>query len=246
MSKTNINIIDNTDVIEINSDTDSIQITDNTEMLNFTDSSEAIQVNDVNDEFIFVENTDNINFEILENTELLNFEVKETLIINSSGLKSSTGTFGYYFYTDSGNSLEIQQRQRLKIDGGGVIFNSLKLPFTDQLISQDQDGIIFQPFALNDVYTFEIRLRLIPSIINSKLTFEIDAGGTFGAIEERNTIINQDAGEETLLTYSFTVFTGQSFLDNGGKFWISSNQPIELIYADIRIFPLSTDNANLL
>ena len=90
-------------------------------------------------------------------------QIKSLFDASLSG--SEVTGFGYLFYAHGGtNQLVSNARSQLKVDGAGSEINKLKPPFTAHQFIIQSGGAVFQPFSLDNTYTIEVRLSIIPSL----------------------------------------------------------------------------------
>ena len=197
-------------------------------------------MNDVN--IIITENIENINIIVNEETNSIalnidesNEQVSITVSENiaSEGLASD---YGFAFYQHSiPQKFSAGVRKKLLINPSFEI-NQLRTPFNNHNFIQDEKLIARQ---VNDYVSLAVRFFVTSEIIDTVFRLELDIGGEFNSIEKPVIKTNVGAGEEDVITEFFVVFTGSTFIENGGEFFITSNSNLEITKMDIRLSPMS-------
>lgn len=91
------------------------------------------------------------------------------------------------------------------------------------------------PNNTSQVFDGRIIVEVTPTVSGSLLTLEIDraldgAANTALVYSEQIPLFRL---EKTTFTRLFTFFVSQSFLDNGGKFWVSCTDPVAITNASL-------------
>lgn len=147
--------------------------------------------------------------------------------------------FGYLFSIHGGGPQTLNVTpQNLEVDGASGI-NELKSPFTSHTFLEQDNGVLFRPLSVDNTYSVEVRLTLLPAAINTIFTLELDIGGTENVIEKRDVVLELGANVPHLLTLKLDFFTKNTFQANGGRFLVSASNSTVIQTADIRVFPRS-------
>lgn len=128
----------------------------------------------------------------------------------------------------------VSDRAPLKIDGQRTqgMFNTFDYPIWNPETSRITPGNVTQ------VFDGRIIFEATPSVGNSLLTLEIDrsADGSSTTALVFSKQIALLRLEKTTITEPFSFYTSQSFLNNGGKIWITCTDPVAITNASVYLF----------
>lgn len=119
--------------------------------------------------------------------------------------------------TISGNTRTLLTNNKL-----GADTNETYLP-SDTITWWNSTTNRFTPTNLGDAY--DVRLGIIANASGSNpyITFDLDVGGSIGIIWANTGVFARGAGVATRFTMSIPVFTLDTFLSNGGGFYITTS-----------------------
>lgn len=164
------------------------------------------------------------------------------VVATSVGIQGATGEpgtdYGWVFASRSTPAQPIFEgvRAEISIDPTSTIDRLKGLFAGHSFISENR----IQPRAVDDFILIEIRLEVTSTAMNTQLTIDLDIGGSFGIIERRDIVMPGSAGETLQVTPSaFAVFTGSTFLANGGAIYITATSDVTIDTVDFRILPES-------
>lgn len=176
--------------------------------------------------------------DVCSEINLMSVPIDDSVMAGTPGRAGND--YGFAFYKHSGDPQPVLAgvRTRLEITPSFVI-NNLHLPFADHSFIQDNKIV---PRAVNDVIEIAVRFHVTPEVIGAEFRLDLDIEGTFNNIERPVLKTNVDAGQTDVITTFIKVFTGDTFIANGGKFYITPTTNIEISQLDIRLFPTSVQS----
>jgi hypothetical protein len=93
----------------------------------------------------------------------------------------------------------------------------------------------FDPVKDGDFYVVRLGFTIKPQQNNRVLDFSLDIGGSIGVIYEDFKSLVKGAGTPTIVSEVIPVFTGSTFVTNGGSFFIKCNTRLEVYNLSILI-----------
>ena len=148
---------------------------------------------------------------------------------NFTELYKQTG-WGRYLdgtYT-SGSPLSISSGVRATLTNNAVNKLETQLPTG---VTTFFDETTQKMIAINDgdAYTLSIRFKAKMSVNNGYFDIDLDIGGTQGIISQESVVFTRSSGIEQRFDIDLTVFSGSTFVANGGTFSITpQNGNIEI------------------
>ena len=86
----------------------------------------------------------------------------------------------------------------------------------------------FEPDNIGDSYDIRVDLKVRPTLADQNVTLSLDIGGTEGVIWNNTTRLGIGAGEEIKLTQTLDVYTLDTFVANGGAFYLESDSELDV------------------
>ena len=141
----------------------------------------------------------------------------------------------------SGSPLSVLDgvRTKVTIDGLGSATNKDYLPsgvtgFWD--VAENQ----FDPVAEGDCYDVRLQFKCATTPTNAFVDCELDIGGALGVILRETRPLLRAASATNIVVFSWPVFTLDTFLANGGEFYITPNE--DATFWDFAITIIRTHN----
>lgn len=129
------------------------------------------------------------------------------------------GATGWGRYLDStytsGSPLSISSGVRATLTNNAVSKLETQLPTG---VTTFFDETIQKIIAINDgdAYTMSIRFKAKMSVNNGYFDIDLDIGGTQGVISQESIVFTRGSGTEQRFDIDLTVFSGATFVSNGG------------------------------
>ena len=158
--------------------------------------------------------------------------------IGSATPAAGIGTSGAVYHCNYRNLNDthtaVSDRTPLKIDAKRTQgqFNFFSYDLWDRETSR------ITPNNTTQVFDGRIIIEATPTVGGSLLTLEIDRaldGATATALVYSKQIVLSRL-EKTTITEPFTFFVSQSFLNNGGKIWVSCTDSVAIANASLYLF----------
>jgi hypothetical protein len=177
----------------------------------------------------------------IETTDVLNVG-REKINDNFTEVYNSTGWARYLDDTyTSGSPLSIAQGVRATLTNNAVNKLDTQLP-NDATTFFDE--ITQKIIAINDgdAYALSIRFKAKMDVLNGYFDVDLDIGGTQGIISQESLIFTRGANTEQRFDIDMVVFSGSTFVANGGTLSITPQNGEMEIY-DISFVIVRTHRA---
>ncbi|TSE11294.1 hypothetical protein [Aquimarina algiphila] len=125
-------------------------------------------------------------------------------------------------------------RTVLENNGANVVNTAAPSGSTDWLVANK-----FMPDNELDTYRVRVRFNVNPTLNNRNLTLELDIGGAVGTIWTRTIRLARGATVVTAVTEDLDFYTSETFLTNGGTFYLTCDGEagvFDIVYKIERVY----------
>lgn len=157
-------------------------------------------------------------------TRFKNVDVLGNLTVQGQPVNEN-GSTGWAFYEDS----QYTTGSPFVVNSGvtaALPNNKALTEITTQLPPDSPDGFydgtVITPTNNGDKYTLSIRFKARSSATNGAYSLKLDIGGAQGIISEASSALLRGASAENFVEVDFTVFSGPTFVANGGTLLFES------------------------
>lgn len=137
----------------------------------------------------------------------------------------SGSSFGFHVIRDgeydsvTPQTIPGDTRTLLENDGLGSNIDFRLPPYdTHDFLVNDR----FYPLTVGSVYTLRLTCVVESTVMNNEATFELDIGGAVGRIQGVSPPISRSAGVSQQIEMLFKMFALDTFLANGGGFYVTT------------------------
>lgn len=156
--------------------------------------------------------------------------VKSQLDALDSAMKNLTG---WAQYSDNvytvGSPLVINSGTTTALTNNGATSITTQMPTGVTAFVNTANGKI-TPQNDGDFYLVDIRFKAKSSSVNGVIDVGIDIGGAMGVIREHTVVLRKGIGVEQRVSLSFPVYSGATFVANGGQVKVTSVEGDTSIY----------------